>query len=153
MALFGGVYLGKKYALIIPLAAMLISDIFIGFYNPLVMIAVYSSFMIIGLIGIWLKNHKTAPNVIGSAIFGSVIFFLITNFAVWFIPHSIYPHSLQGLVQSYIMGLPFFKGTLLGDLFYTSNLFILMEFAIYITNKYPIKKEWDVKNFKRVQRQ
>ncbi|MDO8686757.1 MAG: hypothetical protein Q7K11_00930 [Candidatus Berkelbacteria bacterium] len=152
MALFGGVYLGKKYALIIPLVAMIISDIFIGFYSPWVMISVYGSFFLIGLIGIWLKNHKTAPNVIGSAIFGSIIFFLITNFAVWAIPHSIYPQTLQGLMQSYIMGLPFFKGTLLGDLFYTSTLFILMETAIYITHKYPIKKEWDVKNLKRVRR-
>ncbi len=33
IALFGGVYLNKKYALIVPIAAMLISDYFIGFFT------------------------------------------------------------------------------------------------------------------------
>ncbi len=58
MALFGGVYLGKRYALIIPLAAMIIADIFIGFYNPWIMASVYGSFLLIGLLGMWMKNHK-----------------------------------------------------------------------------------------------
>ncbi|MDE2026737.1 MAG: hypothetical protein KGJ07_09700, partial [Patescibacteria group bacterium] len=53
MALFGGVYLNKKYALMVPLIAMLISDIFLGFHAT--MPFVYASFLIIGLIGLWLK--------------------------------------------------------------------------------------------------
>ena len=135
MALFGGTYLNKKYALLVPIAAMLISDWFIGFYNPWIMASVYGSFIIIGLIGLWLKNHKTVPNVLGASIFGSIIFFLITNFAVWAVPHSMYPRNLQGLLQSYIMGLPFLKNTLLGDLFYVGALFGLYEIVLLVTIK------------------
>jgi hypothetical protein len=130
MALFGGVYLGKKYALIIPLLAMLAADIFIGFYNPWIMLSVYGSFFLIGLIGLWLKNHKTLPNVVGSTLFGSIIFFLITNFSVWAVPNSMYIHNLQGLVESYIMGLPFLRYTLMGDIFYVGVMFGLMEVVL-----------------------
>lgn len=140
LALFGGVYLNKKYAIIVPLAAMLVADFFIGFYNPWIMAAVYGSFLIIGLIGLWLKNHKTLPNVIGASLTGSVLFFLVTNFAVWVVPHSFYPQTLQGLLQSYTMGLPFFRSTLMGDLFYTGAMFGLMELVILITQKIAIKK-------------
>ena len=145
MALFGGVYLGRKEAIIIPVAAMFVADIFIGFYNPVIMIAVYGSFLAIGLLGVWLKNHKTIANVLGASLIGSVGFFLITNFAMWAAQSGfatrLYPHTWQGLLNCYIMGLPFFRNTLMGDLFYVGALFGLMEFAVYITNKYAYKKE------------
>src|SRR3990167_7839089 len=76
MALFGGVYLNKKYALIIPLLALFLGDIIIGFYNIWIMIAVYGSFALIGLIGLWLKKHKSLPNVFAASIFSSILFFL-----------------------------------------------------------------------------
>jgi len=135
MALFGGTYLNKKYALIIPLAVMLISDYFIGFYNYWILISVYGSFLVIGLIGLWLKNHKSVPNVIGASLFGSIIFFLVTNFAVWAVPHSMYAHNLPGLLQSYIMGLPFFRNTLMGDMFYVGLMFGLYEIVLWLTVK------------------
>ena len=153
MALFGGVYFtNKKYALIIPLAAMIISDIFIGFYNPWILVSVYGSFLLIGLLGLWLKKHKTMPNILGASLLGSVGFFLITNFAVWAVPHSLYPHTLQGLLNSYMMGLPFFRNTILGDLFYTGIMFGLMEAVLWVTRNYQFKKEKRGFAFKRVAR-
>lgn len=130
LALFGGVYLNKKYALGIPILAMLISDFIIGFYSPWVMFSVYGCFFVMGLLGLWLRNHKKVVFIFGASLAGSVLFFLVTNFAVWAIPHSLYPHTLQGLFYSYIMGLPFFKNTLLGDLFYVGAMFGLMELII-----------------------
>ncbi|AKM81832.1 TPA: hypothetical protein DD449_00125 [Candidatus Berkelbacteria bacterium] len=144
IALFGGVYLNKKYAIIIPIIAMLISDYFIGFYNPAVLVSVYGSFILIGLIGLWLKNHKTLPNIIGGSLFGSIIFFLVTNFAMWAKPISLYPHTMQGLLDCYIMGLPFFRNTIAGDLFYVGAFFGVMEVAIYANKKYLIKKSASV---------
>ena len=135
MALFGGTYLNKKIALIVPVAAMLVSDYFIGFYNHWVIISVYGSFLVIGLIGLWLKNHKSVPNVIGASLFGSIIFFLVTNFAVWAVPLSMYPHTWQGLISCYIMGLPFFRNTLMGDLFYVAMMFGLYEIVLLLTLK------------------
>lgn len=140
MALFGGTYLNKKYAFGLPLLALFVSDIFIGFYNFWIMLSVYGCFFLIGLLGRWLKKNKTIANVVGASIFGSLIFFLVTNFAVWAIPHSMYPHNLHGLLQSYIMGLPFFRNTLLGDLFYVGVMFGLMETVLIVTKNWQLKR-------------
>lgn len=146
MALFGGTYLNKKYALIVPLAAMLVSDYFIGFYNHWIMFSVYGSFLIIGLFGLWLKKHKNLPNIFGVSLIGSIIFFLTTNFAVWAVPHSMYSHNLQGLLQSYIMGLPFFRNTILGDLFYAGLMFGLYEIVLLLTLKRRVACPVKLKN-------
>lgn len=152
MALFGGTYMNRRFALIVPIVALFFSDIFIGFYNPWIMLSVYGSFFLIGLIGTWLKNHKNLPNIIGGALSGSIIFFLVTNFAVWAVPASMYPHNLQGLLQSYIMGLPFFRNTLMGDLFYAGAMFGLYEVVLKITNTWQLQKERDGFHFRRLAR-
>ena len=128
IALFGGVYLNKKYAFLIPVLAMLISDYFIGFYSLKLMAAVYGSFVLIGLIGLWLKKHKNYHTVIGASLLSSVLFFIITNFAVWvFTPW--YDKTFSGLIYCYFLALPFFRNTLLGDLFYVSAFFGVYELA------------------------
>jgi hypothetical protein len=122
IALFGGVYFSRKFALLLPVAAMLLSDIFIGFYQPILMAAVYGSFLLTGLLGLWLKTHKKWYFIGGSAVLASVLFFLLTNFAVWaFSPW--YAKTLAGLGQCYLMAIPFFRNTLAGDLFYTLAFF------------------------------
>jgi len=118
-ALFGGVYLNKRYAIIIPLAAMLVSDFFIGFHD--LMPYVYGSFILTGLIGMWLRTHKNLKNIIGASLLSSVLFFLITNFGVW--ASGMYARDLSGLGQSYVMAIPFFRNMLMGDLFYTGAFF------------------------------
>lgn len=134
LALFGGVYLNRRFALIIPLAALVISDFFIGFYSYKIMLSVYLSFAMIGLGGIWLRRHKRVGPVVGATLAGSTLFFLVTNLAVWAFG-SLYPPTLAGLLASYTMALPFFKNTLLGDLFYTGVLFGSYELARYAISK------------------
>src|SRR5215510_12487801 len=56
LALFSGVYLGRKYSFIIPIAAMVLSDLFIGFYSGVLW--VYAAFLAIGGIGVWLRTHR-----------------------------------------------------------------------------------------------
>ena len=134
MALFGGAYLNRKYAIVIPLVAMFLSDIFIGFYSPVVMTSVYGSFVLVGLLGMWLKKRKSPSNVIAAAVGSSLLFFLITNLAVW--ATGAYSRDISGLWQSYIMGLPFLKNTLVGDLFYTIGFFGGYELATrVVTNR------------------
>lgn len=123
MALFGGFYLPKKTSLVLPLAAMLISDLVIGFYSLLIMVSVYASFIFINLIGQWLGKKKDMGLTVGGVVMSSVLFFLVTNFAVWAITDSMYPHTLQGLLTCYIAGLPFLKFTLMGDLFFNVLFF------------------------------
>ncbi|HBU06656.1 MAG TPA: hypothetical protein DEB09_01070 [Candidatus Magasanikbacteria bacterium] len=121
IALFGALYLPKKYALIIPLLAMFISDIFIGFYSWQIMVAVYGSFILAGILGLTIRKNIKFASVLSITLLSSVLFFIITNFAVWAFG-TMYIHNFTGLMQSYIMAIPFFKNSLLGDLFYVGVL-------------------------------
>lgn len=144
MALFGGTYLSKKYSIIIVIATLTISDYLLLYVNPFspkfldlskiyaltslihsTTVFVYGSFILISLMGLWLRNHKSAPNILFASLVSSVLFFLITNFGVWVA--GAYSRDLSGLWQSYIMGIPFFRNTLLGDLFYTGAFFASYE--------------------------
>lgn len=136
IALFGSVYLNKRYALILPIAAMFISDIFLGFHDT--MLYVYGAFLLTGIMGLWLRKHKNVLNILGSALASSVLFFLITNFGVWV--QGMYARDLSGLVQSYVMAIPFFKNTLLGNLFYTGVFFGSYELAAVLNLKFKMSK-------------
>ena len=133
LALFTGTYCVKfsKWWLLAPMGAMVVSDIFIGIYDWRIMVAVYGSFLVAGFIGIILAKHKRAGSVLLSSVVISVLFYLTTNFAVWMFG-TLYPLTLEGLLTSYAMALPFFRNTLLGDLFYVSAFFGAYEFAVAI---------------------
>jgi len=119
LALFSGANFKKKSALLIPLAAMFISDIFLGFHKTIPY--VYVSFIIIALIGRIIKNNKWQSLLFASLV-SSVLFFLITNFGVW-ATGTMYQKDLSGLMQSYAFGIPFFRNTLTSDLFYSFSFF------------------------------
>ncbi len=139
IALFGGVYLSKKLALVLPLIAMVISDIFIGVYDQKLMLFVYGSFILCVFIGFWLKNHKKLWTALGGSVAGATMFFFLTNFAVWAFS-SWYTKDFSGLIQCYAMALPFFRNTLLGDLFYVAIFFGAYELVgIWVRRKFAVK--------------
>lgn len=135
IALFGGVYLPKKYAFIIPLAALFVSDLFLGFYGQ-TMLFVYASFIISGLMGLMIRNSKNFFTVATTTLTASVLFYLITNFGVWVDPLSSYTKDFNGLIQSYIAAIPFFRNTLMGDLFFTGILFVSYELSYSLSKKF-----------------
>ena len=138
VALFGGVYFSRKIAFILPITAMIISDMFIGYYEFSLMAFVYGSFLLTVILGFYLKKNKQWYTIGGSAILSAILFFLITNFAVWaFTPW--YAKTISGLIQCYLMALPFFKNTLLGNLFYVTVFFGAYEIVeVWIRKKYRI---------------
>lgn len=122
IALFGGTFLKRKdLAFLIPVVAMLLSDLIIGFHST--MFAVYASFIAIVSLGMFLQSRLTVVNTISASLASSILFYLITNFASWTSGIMPYPMNVAGLMQSYIAGLPFFFNGILGDLFYNSVLF------------------------------
>ncbi len=143
MALFGGTYLNRKYlAFMLPLAAMFISDLLLGFHSY--MMVVYIAFAITVMIGFVLRQKVSAINVVGASLGSSVVFFLITNFGAW-LASPIYPANAAGLIQAYIAGLAFFNdgaygisfflNTVLGGLFYNGLFFG----AFYLARqKFPV---------------
>ncbi len=121
-ALFGGTFLKRKdLAFLVPVAAMLLSDLIIGFHST--MLPVYLSFIAIVGIGLVLQHRLTVINTLTASLLASAVFFLVTNFASWTSGMMPYPMNFAGLMQCYIAGLPFLFNGVLGDLFYTSVLF------------------------------
>ncbi len=74
IALFGGAYISRKYlAFIIPIAAMLISDLFLGFHPYL--LPVYGCFAVSVLLGIIIRKNTGFFTVVGASLLSSVIFY------------------------------------------------------------------------------
>ncbi len=155
LAIFSAAYLPWKKAFGMTFAARFISDIFLGFVAWPMMAAIYASHLVGILFGVWIKKSAVSPKsspisergaevrvrlgmwprVILSSLGASAIFFLVTNFAFLY---SYYPHNFSGIIQSYINGLPFLRGTLLGDMFYSVALF----------GGYALVKKYQTSNFK-----
>lgn len=110
MSLFAGAYFTRKQlAFIVPLLAMLISDLFLGFYT--ISIFVYISFALITWMG--QQQNKVTPKLV---LLGSVLFFVISNLGVWLL---YYPKTIEGLLTCFTLAIPFFATSLLGDVFYS----------------------------------
>jgi hypothetical protein len=131
IAFVGSLYLGKKWALVMPLLILLFSDLLIGFYDWKIVLFVYGSFALIGMLSfVALKFRAVLP--VGLLVIGSsILFFLITNMAVWaFSPW--YEKTISGLLYSYELGLPFFRNMLIGDILYTLALVSLFEVGHFL---------------------
>ena len=127
IALFGGAFFSNKIlAFVVPFAALIISDMFLDKYPMIEMLPVYGSFALVVLLGFNLQKSQSVLRIAGLSISSSVLFYLITNFVFLYPEGSInmmYPHTLEGMMESYAMAIPFFQNTLMGDLFYSSALF------------------------------
>jgi len=121
MALFSGAYLGRRgIAFVAPLAALVLSDLVLGFYHGVA--TVYATVALIVVIGWWLSSKRTPLRIGAAAIMSSVTFFVITNFGMWLFS-GFYPVTYAGLVACYTAAIPFFQNTVAGDLFYSMLLF------------------------------
>ncbi len=141
MALFGGAYFGKKYlGILIPFLALFLSNlvldnvIYAQYYDGFVLFtpntwAVYGSIALIALLGMGLLKKVTFSRVLIGALSATAIFFLITNMGSW-LANPMYTKDFNGLMQSYVAGLPFLRNSLIGNLAYSGVLFGIYHFAI-----------------------
>jgi uncharacterized protein DUF6580 len=129
VALFGGAMLPRRIAWAAPLLAMIVSDLALGYGLGWMTIVVYACFLAAVGIGQWLRGRRTWGRTVAAALSGSVLFYLVTNFAVWLAPPFMYEHTEAGLFRCYMMALPFFRNSLAGDLFWTTALFGLHDLA------------------------
>ncbi len=141
IALFAGAYLQKKFAFLVPLAAMLMSDLIVGFYNPVSMAFVYGSLLLIVALGSTMNNKISIMKIGGFSLTGAVFFFVLTNFGVWIVPNSMYPRTFAGLVECYTMAIPFFGNTLYSAMIYSAVMFGVYETAERLVFKTREHKE------------
>ncbi len=121
IALFGGAqFATKRSAFLVPLAAMFLSDLILGFHG--LMPVIYACFALFVCFGFWLRKHRSAGNIFLVTLLASVLFFLISNFGVWGFS-SMYPKTTLGLASCFLLAIPYFPNTVLGDLAYSVVLF------------------------------
>lgn len=114
MALFAGALIPNRWlSLLLPTLAMVVTDLFIGFHNT--QWAVYLSFGLITMLGWTMRDQKnTLSKFIATSFISSVLFFLITNAAMWAVGFwtsepLMYPTTADGLVDAIALGLPFYS--------------------------------------------
>ena len=151
MALFAGsIVKDKKYAFLLPLFSMLVSDILYqvlfqfnvstvpGFYNG--QLINYVFFVALTVVGFAIK--KTNPvHIIAGSVAGATLYFLLSNFAVWIggglnIANLPYPKTMAGLLNCYSEAIPFYRGSLYATLIFSGILFG----GYFLINKYFIQK-------------
>ena len=130
IALFSGAFIfQKRLSLALPLIILLVTDVILqlggqqGFY--LLMPWVYGTFFLITLLGRLIqklqRGYSSIVFTMVAPLFSSFLFFFITNFGVWIMGTG---HSGSSLVLCYVDAIPFYKGTVLGDVFYSVLLFL-----------------------------
>ena len=125
MAVFSGAIINKKIvAYLVPLAAMLLSDLYLGFHSGMPII--YFTLVICVLIGTFIESRVTILNSILGITAGVLVFYLITNFTVWY-GSGMYENSFSGLITCYVMGLPFLQNTFISSLIYGMGAFLIYE--------------------------
>ena len=138
-SLISGAILGGIFTLIIPLSIIAVTDMYIG--NTSILLFTWSAFALIGVFGWVLRDRKSFNfsfvfEMTGMGILASLFFYLYTNLG-WWLLSDMYSHTFEGLVHCYIMGLPFFKTNLLGNLFFVPffTFFVLTVEKCYLGSK------------------
>ena len=126
MALFSGaLFRNWRWAIAVPILAMVISDWGLGFHDQ--MLPVYLSLAVAVGLGRWVGSRGEGLNSLAKRLpvgilSSSLVFFLVSNFLVW-TNWKMYPMNFAGLVECYVMAIPFFHAEVLGNLFYSGVLF------------------------------
>lgn len=146
LGLFGSAYFTRKWiAIILPLVSLWLSDVVINntlyaqYYKGFTLFYdgfywVYGTIILTTLLGFYMLKKVSVKNVLASSILASILFFLITNFSCW-LGNSMYGQDLNGLMDCLMAGIPFFGGTLSGNVFYSIVLFGTFEFS---KRKFPV---------------
>ena len=117
---------------VVLLTSMLLADIFVGFYEH--MFFVYLSLFLITFIFFKIANKINFKNLFVFGFFGSLIFYLISNFGVW-ATGILYEKNLNGLINCYFLAIPFFKNTFFSTIIFSYAAF----FANHLYEKIKLK--------------
>jgi len=128
VSVLAAIIFGWRIAIIVPIVTMIISDIIIG--NSSIFIFTWGTFAIIGLSAVILKklNEKPKMQILSSGGFAAAstfLFFIVTNFGVWL--QGWYPATLAGLIDSYVMAIPFYRTMLIGNLILVPTSIIIWQ--------------------------
>jgi nucleoside recognition membrane protein YjiH len=128
VSLFAGSRLPRRWAWIVPILAMAISDYLIDHnrYRPvfeLTRLTIYATFAATTLLGPLANRPRIGRWLLPVlSLSGSTLFFLTSNLATWG-EGQLYPMTFSGLISCYALAIPFFGNTVAADLLGTALLF------------------------------
>ena len=125
---FALLFPGDKKMFFIPLVSLFISDLFLGFHDT--MLFVYCGYMLALVPFMLVAKNSTQLQKVLTVLSGSLIFFVVSNFGVWAVG-QLYPQTLTGLIETYVMGLPFYRNQFLSDIMLTPALFYAFKMMSY----------------------
>jgi hypothetical protein len=137
VAIFGACYFKGFRKFLIPIGVLWLSDIILNnivysqyfdTYQAYGDLWVYGAFIVAGVIGLKMMKNPSWLKLLGTSITTGVAFYIITNFGVW-MTQALYSKDIAGLIECYGAGLPFFRNTILSNVFYSFVLFGLFEFV------------------------
>ena len=134
MALFGGAVIkDKKWAFALPIFSLFLSDLLYqflyingltdtsGFYEG--QWVNYLLFLGMTALGFLMRNQRVGT-LVSFFFLGPTIFFLLSNFSVWIGRGGFqFPLTFEGLMQTYAVALPFYKGAILATFTFGTILF------------------------------
>ena len=130
IALYSGISFKNKTLFIIPLVAMIVSDIFLGYHSSILW--VYLSLLIIFYIGYISFEKYSFSNLMLLSLISSLMFFILTNFGVWVIG---YPKTFEGIVACYIAAIPFFQNTLFSTILFSTIFHFSYKYSVLFNSK------------------
>lgn len=136
IALFSGVTLSPLLAVTVPMIIMIASDLVIGAHS--LYLLTWGSFLAVTLLGLWIRKSAVPSRILFGTLAGSVFFFITTNLGVFFFDRM-YPVTWAGLAECFTMAIPFFRNSLLGDLFYASILFSAFAGVKVFSKKFALR--------------
>ena len=135
-----------KLSFVVLLIAMLLVDVFFGFYKH--MLFVYLSLFLITFIFLKISDKINFKNLFIFGFLGSLIFYLVSNFGVWAsgvlspVTNLPYEKDLNGLISCYLLAIPFFKNTLFSTIIFSYGAFLANHFYKIIEQKKIVEKSF-----------
>lgn len=132
VGLFGAAFFAdRRLAFLVPLACYLLGDLGIliitgrpewAFYGH--QPVVYLSVAMVVVSGFMLRQNRSATRIAGTGLLASTAFFLLSNFGVWaFGDGARFALTPAGLIECYVMGLPYYRNTVISMAVFLPILF------------------------------
>ena len=150
LAIFAAARLPRLWAVLVPVAALAISDVFkvldTSFADTLLAPASLLRLATVAFIALgssFVPRRVAPPWRLLQGAGAAVVFFLVTNFGVWVFPYGlpgepgVYPHTFGGLVECYAMAVPFFRNSLAAEVVGVGVLFGLDALAARLVKTDP----------------
>lgn len=122
----GSLFPQRALAATVPVAALAISNMILpGYDNTAMALVVFLATAWPVVLGRFVRSGQWTA-IIGSALASSLVFFLTTNAAYWWLTND-YPHTMAGLGACFVAALPFYRWMPVGDVAWTAAIFAAMQ--------------------------